>query len=265
MNGIYNQDFSYFLSHVEPPSLYDLIIADPPYNEVLSETWDNEWDSDQAYLQWLERAIKEFSTVLTDQGNLLLYCKRQLVPDITIILRKYFTERRTILWVRKRDQNQSRGHNFSSGYEPILWFSKSKEKYFFNHESAKIPPEPHLKNRKEYVIGSLREGVMLSDAWIDIAALSRNSKEHTGHPSQKPLKLSERLVCLFSPKDSHVFIPFAGSGSEVIACRDNDRIYDACEINEEYYKIIEQRLLLKPKKIQSQSIEDWLPKEVKPV
>jgi DNA modification methylase len=55
---------------------YDLIIADPPYNECIEAEWDNQWHNDEEYLKWLELRIQEFARLLKDDGNLIMYCKR---------------------------------------------------------------------------------------------------------------------------------------------------------------------------------------------
>lgn len=222
---------------------YDLIIADPPYNECIEAEWDNQWHNDEEYLKWLELRIQEFARLLKDDGNLIMYCKRQFLHHIKFILDKYLIEQRTIIWVRKRNCDVTRGKTLASGYEPIVWYSKT-DKFIFNSEEAKIPPQDHLKHRSEYKIGGrLEKGVSLTDAWTDISALPHNSKEKTIHPTQKPLALSERIVKLFSREGGNIFIPFAGSGSEILACISLNRQWDATEINLDYLELIKKSIV----------------------
>ncbi|MBD3352219.1 MAG: hypothetical protein GF364_12090 [Candidatus Lokiarchaeota archaeon] len=232
---------------------YDLIFADPPYNDCIEEEWDNQWEDDNQYLDWLEKRIEVFSKSLTESGNLIMYCKRQFHHKIKIIMDKYLIEQRSIIWVRRRMMDVTRGKTLASGYEPILWYSKSED-YYFNSEQAKVPPKQHLQHRSEYQKGGrLEKGVGLTDAWTDISALPHNSKEKTIHPTQKPSKLSKRILKIFSEKGSRVFIPFAGSGSEILACIFLDRTWDATEINQNYCKLIKSRL-----KEAQKSIFSWL-------
>ncbi len=226
----------------QPEASYQLIIADPPYYGTLEANWDNQWKSEAEYLEWLKIRIAEFSRLLSQEGNLILYCKRQLLPQIHLICDAYLKEQRIIVWVRRRNMDVTRGKTLASGYEPILWYSKS-DGFIFNSENAKTPPEPHLRHRKEYQKGGrLEKGVGLTDAWVDIPALPQKSKKKTSHPSQKPLALSERIVNLFSLKEGKVFVPFAGSGSEIIACEKLGRKWDATELNTEYVDLINERL-----------------------
>lgn len=217
--------------------LVDCIVSDPPYGDVVKNVWDR-YASREEYLAWVYDIHRHMLDLLTPDGNLLVYTSRQTSAYLHVYLESLSVYvHRTIVWARKRSQNNTRGKTFASGYEPILWVSKSKDPYFNN---IKIPPDAHLKNRKEYTVGRLSEGVSLSDVWSDIPALPHNSKEKLPHPTQKPIKLSERLLDVFA-KDS-VYIPFAGSGSEIKACINKGIDVFASELNEEYYNSMLQHL-----------------------
>ena len=124
-----------------------MIIADPPYNECVDAEWDHQWENDAEYLNWLEIRIKEFSRLLNFTGNLILYSKRQFWAQIRLLLDQYLLEQRTIIWVRRRNCDITRGKTLASGYEPIVWYSKSND-FVFNSENAKIPAEPRSSASK---------------------------------------------------------------------------------------------------------------------
>ena len=63
-----------------------------------------------------------------------------------------------------------------------------------------------------------------------------NYKESTGHPTQKPEKLAERMILASSQPGDLVFVPFAGSGSELVPCVQNGRDFLAAEINPAYVR-----------------------------
>lgn len=73
-----------------------------------------------------------------------------------------------------------------------------------------------------------------------------NCKESTGHPTQKPEKLAERMILASSHPGDLVFIPFAGSGSEIIPCIRNGRDFLAAETNAVY---IQQMLFPRLEKV----------------
>ncbi len=79
--------------------------------------------------------------------------------------------------------------------------------------------------------------------WTDIPALTHNSKEKTKHKTQKPLAICNRIINIFSKMNDLVYIPFAGSGSEIESCIINNRKWLATEINNQYIEnIIKPRI-----------------------
>lgn len=78
----------------------------------------------------------------------------------------------------------------------------------------------------------------LTNVWDDI---SFNIKDRR-HPAEKPLKLADRCVNIFSRENDLVYIPFAGSGNDIISCIHNNRRWVASEISSEYCKVIEEKI-----------------------
>ena len=78
----------------------------------------------------------------------------------------------------------------------------------------------------------------ITDVWDDVDFY----KEKRYHPTQKPLKLIDRLICASSNVGDKVLDPFAGSGSTLISCKKNNRIATVIEIEEEYIEKIKTRL-----------------------
>ncbi len=57
----------------------------------------------------------------------------------------------------------------------------------------------------------------MSDWWSDINSLQTWSPERTGYPTQKPLKLLERIIKSSSAKGDVVLDPFCGCGTTMVA------------------------------------------------
>jgi len=64
------------------------------------------------------------------------------------------------------------------------------------------------------------------------------SKEH---PTMKPVKLFDYLICNNTQKGDIVFDPFAGSGTTIIACEQNGRTARCIEIDPKYCDVIVKR------------------------
>lgn len=70
----------------------------------------------------------------------------------------------------------------------------------------------------------------LTNVWSDIDFYIKDRK----HPSEKPVQLADRCVKVFSRENDLVYIPFAGSGNDIVACINNNRNWIATEVNEVY-------------------------------
>ena len=77
-----------------------------------------------------------------------------------------------------------------------------------------------------------------TDVWTDIDFY--NEKRY--HPTQKPIKLINRLVSAGSNEGDIVVDPFAGCGSTQISCKLLNRNYIGIEISGEYYDTTLNRL-----------------------
>ena len=74
-------------------------------------------------------------------------------------------------------------------------------------------------------------------------AFQRNKSVSTNnHPTIKPIALMEYLIKMVTPKGGIVLDPFAGSGSTLVAAKQNGYQYIGIEMTAEYIPIIEARL-----------------------
>lgn len=221
-------------------SSIDCLMVDLPYFQVVKDSFDNQWDNLPAYYFWIEKMLLYCDPLLKRNANILLFCSRQNMRRIANICDIIcgWEEVRTIIWARKRNFNNTRGKALASGYEPILHFCKGGlGKPTFNNIKIKVE-----NNRPEYKIGILKEGITLSDCWTDIPALPHNAKEKVKHPTQKPLKLMERLVSIYTNENDVVLDFCMGSGTTGVACKKLNRDFIGIESNTEYFKLAEQRI-----------------------
>lgn len=78
----------------------------------------------------------------------------------------------------------------------------------------------------------------ITDVWRDIDFY----KEQRHHPTQKPIKLIERLILASSNENDLVLDPFAGSGSTAISASRLKRNFITIEKDKEYYKTVTERI-----------------------
>lgn len=128
-----------------------------------------------------------------------------------------------------------------TGNQPYNWFSPNNKgngtwqlptkEHYLKLQTTGFWDKPYdeLKNEfndKRYTF-NIPTGV--TDVWDFIP-----DKIRYGHKTQKPKDITNRIIKSSSNKGQLVYIPFAGSGSEVISCINNNRNYLATETNKEY-------------------------------
>ncbi len=90
------------LSYIKtlPDDCIDLIATDPPYYRVKSCKWDNQWESESAYLAWLDELLAEFWRVLKPAGSIYMFCGSRLAADTEILVRGRFNVLNHIIWAK---------------------------------------------------------------------------------------------------------------------------------------------------------------------
>lgn len=88
----------------------------------------------------------------------------------------------------------------------------------------------------------LERGKPLEDWWTDIPPLIRGGKEKRGWETQKPERLLERLVRMFSREDHWVMDPFMGSGTTGLAAIRLNRRFLGVDISPKAVEIAEKAI-----------------------
>jgi site-specific DNA-methyltransferase (adenine-specific) len=86
----------------------------------------------------------------------------------------------------------------------------------------------------------INRGKQMRNVW-EISAPGRDEKKHGKHPTQKPIKLLERIILASTHEGALVLDPFSGSGSTGIAAVMLNRKYVGIETNEEYLELSVKR------------------------
>ena len=100
---------------------------------------------------------------------------------------------------------------------------------------------PKSKNMYIKVYKHEHKGKPLSNLWDDIHSITRTSKDPRLYPTQKPQKLLERLIKIFTNPDSTILDPVCGSGTTGFVCDKLNRKCILIDTNEEVLPIITKR------------------------
>ena len=100
---------------------------------------------------------------------------------------------------------------------------------------------PKKKNMYIKVYKHEHKGKPLSNLWNDIHSITRTNKDPRLYPTQKPQKLLERLINIFTNPDSIILDPVCGSGTTGFVADKLNRKCILIDMNDEVLPIITKR------------------------
>ncbi|MEX9896590.1 site-specific DNA-methyltransferase [Providencia rettgeri] len=136
-----------------PDNCIDLIATDPPYFQVKSCNWDNQWENVTAYLSWLDEMLAEFWRVLKPNGSLYMFCGSKLAADTELLVRERFDVLNHIIWAKPsgpwRRQNKESLRSYFPATERIIFAEHYQSPY-------KGKSSGYLQRRRELKENTLR-------------------------------------------------------------------------------------------------------------
>lgn len=209
----------------------DLFVIDPPYYEIVDDSWDNQWASAEDYTQWLVELVRQARTLVSPHGSLIVFGgigghgAHPLFDVIRGIEGPYggwgWTYRNWITWKKRRAYGKS--HDYLFCREEILWYSASAER---TAVTFNIPLTEQLRGYKGWdpKHPAKSEYKRVSNVWDDIHELMRPERN-----CQKPLPLMNRLISTHSNPGDLVVDFFAGWGSTGVSALGLGRRFVGCK------------------------------------
>lgn len=230
------------------PESFDFIFADPPYHlsnggfTVQSgkqvSVNKGKWDSSagfEADFRFHETWIENCHRLLKKDGSLMISGSYHSIYSCGTILQKLDARIiNEIVWFKPNGAPALGGRNFTASHETIIWASKSKaSKHTFNYQESKGFDHQGdiLKN----------PGKQMRSVW-SIPSTPSSEKRHGQHPTQKPLRLLERIVSLCTNPGDRVLDPFCGSGTTGVAAISTNRQFVGIEEDSTYVDLARRRM-----------------------
>ena len=210
--------------------------------------------SNKSYLAYMAVRLIEMYRILKPTGSLYLHCDPTMSHWLKILLDALFGTqnfRNEIIWAYT-GPGSPKMRQFNRKHDVIFWYAKSKS-WVFNDEAMRVPyKDPNQMPRKAFDTGksfepeaieTMREkGKILETWWTDIAIAPRSKKERTGYPTQKPLKLLDRIIKASSHEGDIVFDPFCGCATTLIAAQRLNRHWVGIDISPMASDLIDRRM-----------------------
>ena len=232
---IENKDCIEYLKTLETESV-DLVLTDPPYFIGFDggKGWDNQWKTEDEYLEWCKLWTEECARVLKPNRMVIIW--GTLKTDTFLrhkleILNKIpdLYGQNEIVWSYNWGGRQKK--NFARKHEYAWCYSKGEE-FLFNADDVRV--ERKMKK-------NLRTGQEHDKGTIPTCVWEKNnhttSKDFCGwHPTTKNIELLERMIKAYTNPGDTVLDIFMGSGSTMIACNNTQRHGIGCELDQEYFE-----------------------------
>ena len=228
-----------FLKQI-PENSIDMIFADPPYNlsnggfsvhagkrvSVNKGKWDESKgvENDFAFhTQWLEecrRVLKPNGTLWVSGTYHSIY---QCGYALQILGYKILND---IAWFKPNASPNLSGRYFTASHETLIWARKEeKAKHTFNYDLMKNGDYPEDAMKKP--------NKQMRSVW-SIGTPRPDEKQFGKHPTQKPIKLLERIVLAATNKGDVILDPFTGSSTTGMAAKRYGRKFIGIDLEKEY-------------------------------
>jgi len=218
----------------------DLLITSPPYGVDINYGNYNDGIPYYEYLDFTKKWLEKCFELAKDDGRFCLNIpldknkggQQSVYADITTLAKKVgWKYHSTIIW---NEGNISRRTAWGS------WKSASAPYVIAPVEVIVVLYKKHWKKQNKGKSDINQEDFMewTNGSWI----FSGESKKRIGHPAPFPLELPRRCIKLFSYEGDVVLDPFAGSGTTLLACLENNRKGIGVDINKDYCDLIVKRL-----------------------
>lgn len=238
-NRVFQKDIMALLKEL-PDRSVDMVFGDPDYNVGVKYGDKSYAKGFDEYIEWYIHLARESLRVLKDTGNAFFvnYPKQNAYLRVKY-LDKVCYDVRDYSWVYNSNVGHTPKH-FTTAHRSILHCRKTKNNNFYKDNVA-VPYQNPTDRRILRNIANGSKGRMPYD-WFYFNLVKNVSREKTLHACQIPQKLSELLIKSCTMPSDVVLILFGGSGSEIEVCKILNRRYISAEIDEDYYKMITDRL-----------------------
>jgi site-specific DNA-methyltransferase (adenine-specific) len=228
-----------------PDGSIDMILTDPPYGTTACK-----WDS----IIPLEPMWEQLKRIIKPNGAIVMTASQPFTTTLITSNMKMFK----YCWVWEK--SKATGHVHAKNkpmkkHEDIVVFSWGKTTHA-SQSSNRMTYHPQGLVRKS--VPTIRKSGGHSDTIMSkrpshrdtlqefkgypSSILKFSSESKTIHPTQKPVALMEYLIKTYTNEGETVLDFTMGSGTTGVACKNLNRDFIGIELDENYFKIGEQRI-----------------------
>ena len=191
------------------------------------------------FLAFIEPRLRHAHRLLAPHGSFFLHIDYREAHYCKVLLDAIFGREcfvNEIVWAY--DYGGRPRRRWPAKHDTILWYARDPERYTFNYDA--IDRIPYMAPR---LVGAEKaaRGKTPTDVWWQ-TIVPTAGRERTGYPTQKPLKILERIVAVHSNPGERVLDFFAGSGTAGEAAARAGRDFVLVDHSEEALAVMTRRL-----------------------
>lgn len=218
MNYVVAADAKDFLTALRDRSV-DLFVVDPPYFRIVPDSWDHQWETSEAYAEWLVELCALARKKVKPAGSLVLFQaigKHRQHPIFQVIagVERHWHFRNWITW--KKSRAFGRHQNYLYCRDEILWFSSSERDDQVTFHTPFLDQRLKRPGKTEFK--------KVSNVWTDIEQVYRPERT-----SRRPMPLLARIIKSHSNPGDLVVDFFTGYGTTGIVAHHLGRRFLGCE------------------------------------
>lgn len=192
---------------------------------------------------YLPRLI-EMHRVLKETGTIYLQMDLRIVHWIRVMMDDIFGYKNFRNQIVVKFNIGGRGkREFAKKHDYIIVYTKSDD-FVFNDKDIRIPYRSVIskkQDRPNITAEKLALGTIPTNVWDDIPS-GLKVKKASGYPTEKHRKIIERCVLASSNEGDVVADYYLGSGTTAVVCKELNRNFIGCDLNQKAIEITKARL-----------------------
>lgn len=225
---------------------FDMVFVDPPYllsnggitckSGKMVSVNKGDWDKPKGIEtdhEFSVRWLKECRRVLKKNGTIWVSGTSHIIYSVGYAMQKLgYKILNDIIWFKRNAPPNLSCRYFTHSTETILWAAKSEDsKHTFNYEEMKAIDNSPFDD----------SGKQMRNVW-NILSPRKEEKKYGKHPTQKPLKLLNRIIRASTNEGDLILDAFIGSGTTAVSAMRNNRKCIGIDFEEKYLEIAVKRV-----------------------
>ena len=200
------------------------------------------------YQEWCNKWAKELFRITKEASPILIFSSRRFQHRVCNALEDNgFMIRDILIW--KKDRCNAKAQRINNVLHRRGIYEDCYENYRIGNLAPYYEPiifamKPYSKTLTDSILENKIGGFLCNNDRIPSNIIECPvNKKNKYHETEKPVKLLEDLINIFSIDENHIILDFTmGSGSTGVACLNTNRKFIGIELDEKHFNTAKERL-----------------------